>query len=276
MRCAVLLLLACGLAGAQSAPDADSKKARQERLSQLRKLMGSSVLADKLAAIHDLGELTDDEAISVLAGKLGNDVEAVRIAAAKAIANHRKPASVRALANALPANQSSPEVLKAFIAALQDLDLCSSIPVLMALAEINKNALGEDALRALGKLGCTESVGALVSFLQRAEIEEKKPDIFEGTDDAPESENKMKNKALAALAPQLRELLGTLTGKTFANSREWAAAIGSGRMPLKRTAVYFCTLKETSFEVPSGKSKKCPYDDGKTLHEDVFLKHLTE
>jgi hypothetical protein len=276
MQCLVLSILALGATWPRAQEDAEAKKARQEKMAEFRKGLGVTNENAKLQAILGLGEITDDDAISLLAGKLSTDTDAIRIAAAHSIAHHRKPASVKALANAIGANAARPEVLKAFIGALQNLDMCSCILVLMALVEINKFALADEALKAIGKIECNESVTSLVPLLQRAEIEEKKPDIFEGTDDAPESENKQKNKPLAALSPKVRDLLASVTGKSFANAREWGAALGGGKVPLKRTSVYLCTMKETTFEVPSGQSKKCPYADGKTLHEDVFLKHLRE
>jgi hypothetical protein len=201
------------------------------------------------------------------------DTDAVRIAAAHAISHHRRPGSVKGLANAVPPNAAKPDVMKAIIEALRDLDMCGSIQVLLGIAEINKNAFGPEALKAIGTIGCSDAVVPLVSILQRAEIEEKKPDIFEGTDDAPESENKQKNKALAALTPQVRELLSGLAGKSYGeSSRDWAAALGTGKVSFRKTSVYFCMMKEATFEVPSGQPKKCPYNDGqdpsrRCLHE---------
>ena len=257
--------------------DAQQKKALKEKMDELRKGLASTDEGGKLGAIRGLGEIATDEAIPLLAGKLAADTDAVRIAAARAIALHRRPASVKALANAIPSNQFKAEVLTAFIGALEELDMCSSIGVLLGIAEVNKNSLGEPALKAIAKIGCSECLAALVNLLQRAEVEEKKPDIFEGTDDAPESENRQQNKTLAALAPHIREILSGLAGKPYGgNAREWSQALASGRVPLKRTSVYLCLLKETTFEVSSGQAKKCPYGDGKTLHEDVFLKHLRE
>ena len=214
---------------------------------------------------------------AMLAGKLGTDTDAIRIAAARAIGEHRRPASVRALGAALAANAGKPEVLKAFIQALQDLDMCSCIPVLMSAAELNKYALAEEALKAIEKIGCVDAAPGLAALLQKAEIEEKKPDTFDGVEDvADEADNKQKKKALAALPPKVRDLLGALTGKSLSTSKEWAASIAGGKATPKRTSVYLCTLTNTPFEAPSSGSKKCPYDGGKGNHDDVFLKHLRE
>jgi hypothetical protein len=275
MKSLLILIVSLGATTPRAQDDPD-KKARQEKMTELRKGLGSADEPVRLKAIRELGDIAHDEAIPLLAGKLSADTDRVRIAAAHAMAQHRRPASVKSLASAIGANTARGEVLLAFIEALQDLDMCSGLPVLLALVEINKCALAEQALKGIGRIDCSESVSALLPLLQRAEIEEKKPDVFEGTDDVPESENKQKNKPLAALAPKVRDLLTLVTGKAFATSREWAAALETGKVPLRRTSVYFCTMKETTFEVPSGQPKKCPYGDGKTLHEDVFLKHLRE
>jgi hypothetical protein len=275
MRVLVLAILA--LAGLCAEAQDDAKKAAKEKLNELRKALASPGEEGRLKAIAELGELAEDEAISPLSAKLITDTDAVRIAAAHAVALHRRLASVKGLANAVGPNVARPDVIKAIIEALRDLDMCGSIQVLLGIAEVNKNAYGEEALKALERIGCSDTIVALVAFLQRAELEEKKPDIFEGTDDAPESENKQKNKTLAALAPLVREVLSGLAGKSYGeSSKEWTAALGSGKVSFRKTSVYFCVMKEATFEVPSGQAKKCPYGDGKTSHDDLFLKHLRE
>ena len=139
---------------------------------------------------------------------------------------------------------------------------------------MNKGALADAALDAIGKIGCPEAAGALVDYLRKAEAEERKPDAFED-DEGGSEENRNKNKALAAGADKTRETLAFLAGKRFQTAREWSAWLGSERSQ-KLTTVYFCEAEGATYEVPSGKTKKCAYPVRSGAHQDVLLKHLKE
>jgi hypothetical protein len=179
-------------------------------------------------------------------------------------------------------------MVKSLIALLAEMDICASIPVLLNVLE-NRPASTADALAALVKIGCPESLVELVNFLKKAETEEKKPDFFENVTVAngkivprrpgePEKiENKTKNKALAAVAPKVRETLKALTGKSFDAQRDWAAALQSGSLSGRLVSVYLCESTHEKFELAPGKAKKCPNGgDAKSDHDDVFLKHHRE
>jgi hypothetical protein len=269
-----LAFLGTMIALASGQDSASDKAALRARITVLKKQLPSADEAERMAMIKELGEIDDDDAIAVLAAKLRTDSKNVRVAAAQAIARHRKPASAQALGTALDANAQNPEVLQAFIDALVELDVCKGLPVLFAVLWMNKNALAGPALDAIGKIGCPEAAVALVDLLRKAEAEEKKPDVFED-DEGGTEENRNKNKALAAVAEKTRETMAYVAGRRFATAREWSAWLGSERSQ-KLTSVYFCEAEGTTFEVPSGKPRKCAYPQRTSVHNDILLKHVKE
>lgn len=279
------LLGALALAAFQAQDPADAARQRQARVNDLRKQAGASDEDARLRAIQELGTIFSEDARAVLVAKTTSDSETVRLAAGKALILHKKPLCAQALGNAVQANAKSATLVKGFIGLLAELDMCASIPVLLNVLE-SRPASGNDALEALVKIGCPESATALVNFLKKAETEEKKPDFFDnipvngqprrpGTPD--KIENKTKDKALAAVAPKVREALKALTGKSFDAQRDWAAALQSGSLTPRLASIYLCESTREKFEMPAGKSKKCPNGgDAKSDHDDAFLKHRRE
>ncbi|HLF94567.1 MAG TPA: hypothetical protein VJB14_13975 [Planctomycetota bacterium] len=269
----------------QAQDPADAARQRQARVNDLRKQAGASDEGARLRAIQELGTIFSEDARSVLVAKTTSDSEAVRLAAGKALILHKKPLCAQALGNAVQANAKSDKLVKGFIGLLAELDMCASIAVLLHVVE-SRPASGNDALEALVKIGCPESATALVNYLKKAETEEKKPDFFDnipvngqprrpGTPD--KIENKTKDKAVAALAPKVREALKALTGRSFDTQREWAAALQSGSLTPRLASIYLCESTREKFDMAAGKSKKCPNGgDAKSDHEDAFLKHRRE
>lgn len=260
----------------------DAKKARKARLNELRKTLNSGSESDKLSALAELGGIDDNESRSLIVGKLVSGTEGVRIAAAKAIVKHRRPSSANSIGAAVDSNTGSEAVMNAFVEALSELDVCRSIVVLLAMLRWNNYALQEPILAAVAKIGCPEAAQGLLGHLAAAEKEEKKPDFFEdvgdplGGEGTGPIENKSKNKTLAALADPLRAALAQVTGKALGSGREYNAWLGGGERGFKLTAVYLCEATGQTFDVPAGKPKKCPNDDGKSGHADTLLKHRRE
>jgi hypothetical protein len=284
IRIAALLLLAAAV------QDKDDPKARQNRINELRKQAHALDEAERLKAVAELGGIVDEDARAVLSKKLLEDTDPVKLAAAKAIIRHRKPICAQALGAAIQANLKSDALCKAFIEALGELDMCASIPVLQAAIE-SRPASGAAALEQLVKIGCYEAVPPLVNFLKRAETEERKPDFFDnsqayvqgqggarrppppGTPD--KIENKTKDKAVAALAPKVRETLSKIAGKSFKDYPEWFKNYQA--LTPRQVGVYLCETSGQTFEAPPGKSKKCPSGgDARSDHKDDFLKHRRE
>jgi hypothetical protein len=273
MRLLLLVLLLGAETTLALGQDPSSDKAeRHAKILALKKQLGAPGESERLDAITELGEIQDDEAIGALGSKLKTDSKEVRIAAARAIARHRKPTSAQAIGAALDANIQNPEVLQAFIEAIVQLDLCKGLPVLYAILWMNKNALANPALDAIGKIGCPEAAGALVDLLRRAEVEEKKPDVFVDEEGGTE-ENRNKNKALAALTEKARGTLAAVAERRFQTAREWSVWLGSERSQ-KLTTVYFCEAEGATYEVTAGKPKKCAYPLRTSIHNDVLLKHI--
>ncbi len=283
--------LAAGALRAQDAADpAEAARARQARINELRHDLASSREADRLTAIKALGEIDDSDARSLLIKKMISDSETVRKAAAKAIILHRKPICAQALGNAIQANAKDEKLVKFFIETLAELDMCASIRILTAVLQ-GAPALGDDALKAIVKIGCPEAVPPLVAYLKTAETEEKKPDFFDNSglggggfgglgggrnrgnnQGGGRVENKSKDKTVAALAQKIREALSKLTGQKYGSQREWSAAASSGALAAKMVSVYHCEDADKTYELPAGSSNKCPHST-RSSHEDTFLKH---
>jgi hypothetical protein len=273
----------------QAQDPADAERQLKSRINEVRKLANSSDEATRLKAVEELGTLFDEEARSVLSAKMTSDTDAVRVAAAKALLKHRKPVCAQSLGNAIQANVKNEKLVKAFVDALAELDMCASIPVLFTVLE-SRFESGRDALEALVKLGCPEAVQPLVAFLKKAETEEKKPDFFENIQNVRQQpgqvprprgpdkiENKTKNKPLAALAPKVRESLKALTGKSYDAHKDWASALASGSLSPRVSSVFLCEAAREKYEIAAGKAKKCPHaGESKSDHEDTFLKHRRE
>ncbi len=284
MRLLAILLLAAVPQDAANDP-----KARQARVNELRKQAASFDEAERLKAVAELGGIVDEDARAVLVKRMLEDTDTVKLAAAKAIVRHRKPICAQALGGAIQANLKSDKLCKAFVEALGELDMCAGIPVLQAALE-SRPASGEAALEQLLKIGCYEAVPPLVNFLKRAETEERKPDFFDNTAVVPgqggirrppppgqptKIENKTKDKAVAALAPKVRETLSKLAGKSFKDYPEWFKNY-QGLAP-RTVGRYLCETSGQTFEAPQGKQRKCPSGgDAKSDHKDEFLKHVRE
>ena len=282
-----LVVLALGALQAQD--PAEAARQRQARINDLRKQIDDSDENARLKAIQELGTIVHEDARSLLVSKTVSDSDKIRLAAGKALIAHKRPVCAQALGNAIQANARNEKMVKAFIGLLAELDMCASVPVLLNVLA-SRPASGPDALEALVKIGCPEAVAELVNFLKKAETEEKKPDYFDnvpvgnGNGQQPRRptgpdkiENKTKDKKLAALAPKVRETLKALSGKSFDSQREWAAALQSGSLSARLVSVYLCESTRAPFEMPPGKSKKCPNGgDSKSDHDDTFLKHRRE
>ncbi len=279
------LCLAAAARRQETMSAAEAIRQRKARINELRKDLSSPREETRLSAIRQLGEIHDSDARSLLIEKMTTDTEEVRQAAAKAIILHRKPICAQALGNAIQANIGNEKLVKFFITMLAELDMCASIPILVATLQ-TKASLGGDVLKAIVAIGCPEAAGPLVNLLKKAETEERKPDFFDdgglggfsmrggraGGAGGGQVENKTKDKAWAALAPKIRKTLATLTGLEFDNHRDWSAAVSSGAAAAKVVSVYLCEESGKTYEMQPGKSNKCPYST-KSGHDDTFLKH---
>ncbi len=275
----VLLVLALGIQDDED--PAEAAKARKARINELRKDLSSGGEAARIRALQELGGIRESDARSLLIEKMTSDTEAVRRAAAKAILLHRKPVCAKALGNAIQASGGNEDLVKFLIGALGELDMCASIPILTAILP-GKSSLAEDVFKALVAIGCPEAAPALVAFLKRAETEARKPDFFEdfgggafGGGGGGRTENRNKDKALAALVPKILGTLSKITGAQHDSCREWSAALASGTAMPKLISQYFCEEADKTYDIFPGKTPKCPHST-KSGHEDVLLKHRRE
>ncbi len=293
MKSSGIALLALGLfaPGLWGQETAEEAKARRAKVGELRKQVEGSDESAKTKALDELGGINDEEARNLIASKLYTDTDAVRTAAAKAIARQKRASSASALGRAIQASLNNDRMMKVYVDALGDLDMCAGIASLAMALEF-KPALAGDILAAIEKIGCPDAIPMLVKFLQRAEAEEKKPDFFEGGGFGgggglpgtggggfDREENKNKNKPLATAASKVRDTLSKLAGRGFPSARDWSAALSSGQVKVKKASVYLCEKAKQTYEVPSDKTgSKCPNPDpaSKSMHEEIFLKHKKE
>jgi hypothetical protein len=281
VRAVALVLLALGPGAQDSKDPAEAAKARKARINELRKELSSGGEAARIQALQELGGIRESDARSLIIDKMTTDTEAVRRAAAKAIILHRKPICAKALGNAIQANGGNDKLVRFLIETLGELDMCASIPILTAILQ-GKATFAEDVFKALVAIGCPEAAPALAGFLKRAEAEARKPDYFEdygggayGGGTGARTENRNKDKALAALVPEILETLQKITGVRHDSCREWNAALMSGIGMPKLISLYFCEETDKTYEIFPGKTAKCPHST-KSGHEDVLLKHRRE
>lgn len=271
LRQVTMALLVMG-SPASPAPQegAPLKRNSAERLNELRKELSSSDGERKRAAIVQLGEEPGVEPIYLLARMSVSGSPDIRVEAVKALGRHRDPIAVRALDNCLGENIQDTVVSKACLDALANLDMCKGIPVLIGALWVEKCRWAEDALRAIRSIGCPEAAPGLLVFLKTAEHEERKPDSFDDGDGGTE-ENRNKNKALAALAQNIRDTLCKVTGQSFTNAGE-AAAWLEAHDEFRLTSLFLCESAGKTFDIPWGHPKRCPYAD-QLSHRDLMLKH---
>lgn len=266
----------------------DEKETRQ-KLNELRKQLDSSDDSSKISALDSLAGIKHDDARNLIASKLTGGSVGVRMAAAKALSKHRHQNSATALGQALGANRNEKAVLRAIIEALGDLDMCAGIQPLTGMLDPDYPDLAQDALKALAKIGCPESVPALVKLLKDAEKEAKEPDRLPpvaggptmrppgappgvGVRPAGTGNNPGKDKKLAGLVKPVTDCLAKITGSTYSTAKDYEAWFNSLGGVSKLIQVFLCKETGQTFDVHPGKSKKCTLTEKKG-HSDEFLKH---
>lgn len=241
-------------------------------LKELKAMLAEKNEPARLRAIDALGAMRDREVRALLAEKLGSDTEAVRRHAAHAMAKQRHPTAAEALGKAMRAHARTPELVDEFIRALGDLDMCASIPQLVSAVDLNGGRHAPQALAELKRIGCAEAASGLSVILKAAEAEEKKPDYLSAT-----QPNKLKDHALAGLAPVLRRFLQEITGMQPGARESWGQFVARGGHMRKTISIHYCGTAAATFEAPTGKTVKCPNVEGaRDGHEDTFLKHRNE
>ncbi len=257
-------------------PPPPPEKAEPPTIGEFRKQLESKDEQVRITATEQLGSIRTREARDLLTTKLRTDTEAVRRAAARAMAYQKHPSAAKALEMALRSQIRNGVLAGEFIRALGGLDMCASLRALVWALEAENGAYFQPAMREIVRIGCAEAAPGLVAILRRAEAEEKKPDVIDsGTVYAQRNPNK--DFLLAAKAPVLRKVLEAIVGRNPSGNESWASFLSRGGHARKTVSIHFCEAAEKTFEVPTGKSVKCPYSDGlEGRHEDVFLKHRPE
>ncbi len=264
----------------------------RDRIKEVEKNLSSGKADTRLAAIKELGNLRHADARALLTKKLNSDSDQIRLAAARALIRHRHAVCAKALANAIQLNMHKTKLVKGYIEALGDLDMCVGISILIKLMHSN-TSLAPDCLKQLGKIGCPEALKGILLLLQNAEKEAKKPDTFsdlgignrnnrggllgrntgQNRNNPRNTQNKNKDHKLAALVGPARDALKELTGKQFKDHQAWSRHFSSKGMPMVNVSVYFCEHTGKTFEMPGSRPPKCPFENAPKGHKDTFQKH---
>jgi HEAT repeat protein len=201
----------------------------------------------RIAALRKALETPHEKSIKAVAEALSGDIERVRIEIAAALGDVDHPASADALAAAVLKNYRRPDVLKALLAALAELQWQRPCPVLEKLVgQAADNDIREalpDIIDALGALGSTSSLPALFELLHKIEGPRRS---------GWSNEKRLQDRALAALA----SITGTdlRRGPDF---EEWWRQIGSS---MKSSASRVFWLPKTHERVAVGAQERAPAD----------------
>lgn len=186
----------------------------------------------RILAVETLAKAQPAKGVAKLAPLLGAGSSRVRGAAAKALgefADHRKPAST-ALLNGLAVNTKDTPVLDAIFQALVRLQEPTSALGLPRFFDDKDFSLAKGSVTAVGKLGHSGAVDALIAVLARTEklLKANSGDAVEVTDPntgasvvaRPDTDRHARAKALHAAAT---ESLRQLTGVSHPSSDAWTA-----------------------------------------------------
>jgi tetratricopeptide (TPR) repeat protein len=246
----------------EPAPPPLSKAELEALIQTLTKELDSKEEKIRIQAIRRLGDVRDPRARGLLAKRIDSDTLEGRKAAVRAIIRQRHPSVAATLGTALRANRDGllvPDLLRA----LGDLDVCASIPVLLASLEtdtVNRHTL---VLEQIEKIGCPEAGKGLAAWIKRFESESRK--------DKPDP---AKVAAAGALVSTFQRTLQRLAGsKTPPPGKTWTQFVEEGGLFRKLGTVHHCESTNRTFEILDGRSVVCPHVPDKSPHEDSFLKH---
>lgn len=199
------------------------------------------------------------KAIAGLAALLSADVDAVRIAAAKALGAMDEPKAVEAVALSVPANTQKHEVLEALAKALERLDWEAGALALNPLLPKHHDPDVLDTLHivvsVLGRLGSPTSVEPLIKLLEHAENEGKRVRAA-GVRAAG-------NPKMGALEGLIRKALQDITGGSAGTADKWEDWWKGNRERLLQGAFihYRCKATGKRWGQKLGESQECPHHD---------------
>jgi len=248
---------------------AESKEEIKAALEQFKTAVHHNSDAARVAAIESLGKHHCQEAVAALAPYLTADTDAVRMAAAKAVGGIDHPASLEALSQALPANESSKTVFDAMVKALQTLDWeAGAEPLNALLTKYHEKGFLDElhvVIQALGSLGSQTSVDPLLRLLEHAENEGK-------GGRAGKFRNAGNPKLLALEAP-VKAALQAITGGNEPSYHKWKDWWGANRERLLASAllVYRCKATGKRWEQKAGEAPVCPNHE-KPEHDGQVVK----
>jgi hypothetical protein len=214
-----VVLAAAAAALAQPAGDAPGAREAVKAFKQAR--ARDEPAAGLAEAIAKLSAVRDVEAARAIRDYLTHDAPEVRIATAAGLGRLPFRDSVSALQNAIPRNDGKPDVLKAILAALGDIQAADAAESMAKLVPGDDDAVAAEAVKALGKICHPKTIDALVRLLDAS----VKPVIGTG----PGAD---KQKRLQAFQAPIRDALQGVTGQKLDAPAEWKAWWGRMRVQI--------------------------------------------
>jgi hypothetical protein len=258
--------------GAPPAPPATPPTPEPVTLEELKLRLASKDLPDREEAVSRLGERRSKESRRLLIDLLLNKGErAVRVPVVRALSKHRHSQTIDAFEKALRTYATDPELMEKLLEALQALDMCEAIHVLIKASELEGGRYGASAISRVASIGCVEACVPLAHLLERAEAERRKPARL-----PTGRPNPSLNFGLASLVGPASQALAVVSGGARPKPGEtWNQLAKQLASNQKLRAVHLCESTGQEFEVPIGKNPRCPSQgEGKPpAHEDPFLRH---
>lgn len=252
-------------------PPAEPPKSREERIEQFKKDLLSKDEPVRVAALQSA--VRDKGVRALLARRLETDTDAVRIAAAQALALQKHPEAAAALGRGLTVNQKNEGVTKAILAALGELGMCACLPALETAITLQNGAFGIEALGHISRIGCPEAAPGLVKLRRSAEEDYQKhisAQARTGATVVPTTPNP--KYPLAHLYSPLVTTLYRLMGSSTTQA-ELEKSIKKGEHLQNLVSTFYCEESDKTFDVTVGPPRSCPLAPAVKSHGDILLKH---
>jgi hypothetical protein len=255
-------------------PPPEPVKSREDRIEQFKKDVASKDDAVRLAALQSARDLRDKGVRALLARRLENEPDGIRIAAAQALSFQKHPEAAAALGRGLVINQKNESVTKTIITSLGDLGMCAALPHLEAAITLNNGLFAADALAQITRIGCPESAAGLVKLRKSAEDDYQKffaSQSGSGARTMPTTYNPKYPLAhvYSPIVTALYKLMGVSTTQEDLEKR-----IKKGEHLQNLGTIYYCEETDKTFELTvTGPPRSCPLAPAVKSHADILLRH---
>jgi HEAT repeat protein len=208
----MLLFLALATVGDKEAEDA---------IHTFRTSVKSGDLADRVAAVEELGRCRHEKVMKVLASCLVVDDKFVRVAAATSLGKFdiKKPQACLILAGALESNSKEPEVQVAIFGALQNLGEAPALAAAGQYIDHKNEKVAESAIAITGKVRSKASIDPLIRLMKKLVSSGDGFSSGDGSFDVPTDEQlRERARRLQAAASKA---LQSITRERYSSVEEW-------------------------------------------------------